>query len=61
MNDLWYNPMMFPLPNNPNFAHTDTLIDGELIFVQPNPDQPVSKANISHLLLYLAFLYLYRF
>ena len=34
--------MMFPIPNNPAFAHNDTLIDGELTWSQPNPDQPVS-------------------
>lgn len=56
-NALWYNPMMFPLPNNPNFAHTDTLIDGELNFTKTNSDQPVSRKSfnvsflISHLLL----------
>jgi hypothetical protein len=48
---------MFPLPNNPNFAHTDTLIDGELNFTKTNSDQPVSRKSfnlsflISHLLL----------
>lgn len=41
-NALWYNPMTFPLPTSANFSHTDTLIDGELNYIQAAPDQPPS-------------------
>lgn len=43
-NDLWYNPIIFPLPNNSQHFHTDTLIDGELNWEQSAQNQVILPA-----------------